>query len=198
MTADVYLVASGAWSAKVLSFAGINFPVKFTHAEAMITEPLLPVLNHHISLSGFYQSVHQGNFTVGLGVGQHRRGSLLISNAIRKMEEVGNTSTAWSMPALAKAVLEILPCLVNCSVLRSWAAPSPFLPDHKPALGWLPGFENLYITAGFHLAIPTIPLLCEAAANEITTGDRSSLLQDFQPGRFAKMDLSDQTRTDHT
>jgi len=184
-SANSVVVACGAWSGEVLDLAGFHFPMQYTHAEAMITEPLPPLIHHHISLAGFYTAVHGGDRSVALGVGQHRNGTLLISNAIQQMNTINMDSTSWSMPALSHAFQNVFPSLSNTRVMRSWAAPSPFMPDQRPALGWVPGFDNLYIAAGFYLAIPTIPILCEQATEELLGRRESSLLTNFRPNRFS-------------
>ncbi len=187
---DRYLVgmvvlAAGAWSGGLAASAGGQFPMKFSHAEAIISEKMPPVLNHHVGMSGFYEAVHGSARSVTLGIGQHPAGSLLISNAVQQADEIDRASSDWGMPAVARALQTYFPRLARARILRTWSAPSPFLPDYLPALGWLPGFENLYAAAGFHLAIPTIPLLTEAAAAHILSGEVSPWLEGFDPGRFA-------------
>ncbi|NPV55288.1 MAG: FAD-binding oxidoreductase [Anaerolineae bacterium] len=183
--ADAIVLAAGAWSGGLAAQAGGQFPMKFSHAEAIVSEKLPPLLNHHIGMSGFYEAVHGDARTVTLGIGQHPGGSLLISNAVQQAQAIDRTSTDWGMPAVARAAQACFPRLAGVRILRTWSAPSPFLPDFLPALGWLPGFDNLYVAAGFHLAIPTIPLLTEAAAAHILEGVVSSWLAGFEPGRFA-------------
>ena len=183
-SAGVVVVAGGAWSGEILARAGIAFPMYFTRAEAMVTERVNRVLNHHISLAGFYEVIHEGDRSVALGVGQHPSGTLLISNAIQQAETADQKSSSWSLPALATAFQKFFPRLKNIRIARTWAAPSPFLSDRRPALGWVSGFENLYVAAGFHLALPTIPILCEQAAREIINRVEEKLLSAYRPERF--------------
>ena len=183
-SAEKVVVAAGAWTGEVMALAGLSFPMRFTHAEAIVTEPLPPVLNHHIGMSGFYQAVHGSARTVTLGVGQHHNGTLLVSNAIQQADEIDVQSTCWGMPALCKALQTYFPSLKDARVLRTWASLSPFLPDHNPAIGWMPGIENLFVAAGFHLAIPTIPLLAERIAGAVMGLDGLSGFGSFFPDRF--------------
>jgi glycine/D-amino acid oxidase-like deaminating enzyme len=186
-SANTILLAAGAWTGKLAKMAGSSLPVCFNHAEAMVSEPLQPRINHHIGMSGFYEAVHGNERMVSLGVGQHRNGSLVISNAIEQAYEISMSSSAWSMPALAKVLLDLCPFLKNTHIIRSWAAPSPFMPDYKPAVGWLPGCDNLYVAAGFHLSIPTIPLFAQIIVdNLLQKGDlnQNSILKSYSPARF--------------
>lgn len=180
----VAVVAAGAWSGFLLARAGIRFPMRFTHAEALVTEPLPSCLRHHVGLPGFYEVVHGSQRSVTLGVGQHRNGTILASNAVEAAEQIDTRSSHWGMPAVARALVELFPALARTRVMRTWSAPSPFLPDYLPAIGWLPGHERIFVAAGFHLAIPTIPLLSEWIASSILGMGVSGELEQFSPGRF--------------
>lgn len=181
--AQIVVLAAGAWSGELAASAGVDLPVRFTHAESMVSERLPPLIHHHIGMPGFYEAVHGENRTVTLGVGQHRCGTLLVSNAIEKADTIDRNNTAWGIPALARAFLSRFPRLGGVNILRGWAAPSPFLPDYQPAIGWLPGCQNLFVAAGFHLAIPTIPLLSRQVAAAIL-GEPAPLLAPYAPARF--------------
>jgi len=169
----------------LIAAAGSSLPMKYTHAEAIISEPLPRVLRHHVGMTGFYEAVHGQDRTITLGVGQHQNGTLLVSNAIQQSKVIDLESTDWSMPALASALRNYFPCLSDIRIMRTWAAPSPFLPDYQPAIGWLPDFDNAYVAAGFHLAVPTIPLLSEKIVVELLDKKHVSMLDPFSPRRFS-------------
>jgi glycine/D-amino acid oxidase-like deaminating enzyme len=184
---DVIILATGAWSGEIANLAGFNLPMHFTHAEAFVTEPLPKIIGHHVGISGFYEAVHGSERTVTLGLGQHKNGSLVVSNAIQKAEKIDNSSTSWGMPAIARALSQYFPVLNDARIIRTWAMPSPFLPDFLPAIGWILQCENLFFAAGFHLAIPTIPLLAENIASLILQKDNTravNLLKPYSPNRF--------------
>jgi glycine/D-amino acid oxidase-like deaminating enzyme len=186
-SANIVILAAGAWSGKLASLAGSHLPMRFTHAEAFVTEPVKKVICHHIGISGFYEAVHGSNRTVTLGLGQHPNGTIVVSNAIQTAVEIDCSSTSWGMPAIAGALSRYFPVLNPVNIVRTWSMPSPFLPDFLPAIGWLPEFDNLFVAAGFHLAIPTIPLLAQNIANIVQDKNNSyssKLLEPFSPGRF--------------
>jgi glycine/D-amino acid oxidase-like deaminating enzyme len=186
-SAGTILLATGAWTSKLANKAGCSLPVRFTHAEAIVSEPLPKVIHHHIGVSGFYETVHGSARRVTLGFGQHQNGAMVISNAIQPADEIDRASTLWGMPAIACQLHGLLPIVKNARIIRSWAAPSPFTPDYLPVIGWAPGFDNLYVAAGFHLAIPTIPLLSEAIASSILGLEdpiQANIIKAFSPQRF--------------
>ncbi|MEJ5201372.1 MAG: FAD-dependent oxidoreductase [Anaerolineales bacterium] len=182
--ADTVVLACGAWTGILAEWAGGELPMRFTHAEALVTEPIPRIIHHHVGMAGFYETVHGNKPTVTLGVGQHPNGTLVVSNAIQQSSEIDQASTAWGMPALSNALKKYFPALSQVRVMRTWAAPSPFLPDYLPAVGWLPGFENLFVLAGLHLAIPTVPILAEWSAKMVLERQEIPALSSFSPGRF--------------
>lgn len=181
--AHTVIIAAGAWTGEILALAGCSLPLGYTHAEALVTEPLPSCIHHHVGLAGFYESVHYADRGVALGVGQHRNGTLVVSNAIEQANAIDRRSSSWGMPAIATELLDLFPDLASARVVRTWAAPSPFLPDSRPALGRMEGFENLFVAAGFHLAVPTIPVLAERLAESLLTGQPEPLAP-FHPDRF--------------
>jgi glycine/D-amino acid oxidase-like deaminating enzyme len=180
----IVVVAAGAWSGEVFSLTDHKFPMHSTHAEAFVTEPLPVMLRHHVGLTGFYKAVHGSERSVAFGVAQQRNGSIIASNAIQPSPTPHRKSTFWGLPAIADAMLKLLPNTRRINILRTWAAPSPFMPDHQPAIGWLPDNPRLYSAAGFHLALPTIPLLTKLAASHILGSDPDPRLAPFTPSRF--------------
>jgi sarcosine oxidase subunit beta len=186
-SAGAILLAAGAWTGQLADSAGSQLPMRFTHAEALVSEPLPRLIHHHIGMSGFYEAVHGQERTVTLGLGQHRNGTLVVSNAVQKADEIDMRSTAWGLPAIAKALASFFPCLKNIGIVRTWAAPSPYLPDYQPAIGWLPGVDNLFVATGFHLAISTIPLLAEMIAECVLRQEaapQEPFLKRFSPERY--------------
>lgn len=93
-------------------------------------------------------------------------------------------NTVWGVPGMARDLLELLPKLARVRIIRSWAAPSPFLPDEQPAIGRLPGLENLFVATCFHLTITTIPILSDLMAGMILDENIQPSLAEFSPARF--------------
>lgn len=178
------IFATGAWTARVVGLLGIDFPMHFTQAEALVSEPLPRVINRHVGMTGFYKAVHGGRRAITLGVGQHKNGTLVVSNAIQPITTPATSSSYWGMPSIVSSLVKYFPVLAGVQILRTWSAPSPFLPDSNPAIGWLPHFDNLYIAAGFHLAVPTIPLLSEQIVSHVCDDKMPAQLEPFSPSRF--------------
>jgi sarcosine oxidase subunit beta len=185
----IIILATGAWTGFLTQRIGVKLPISFTKAEAMVSEPLPKILHHHIGTNGFYDSVHGDNKSVTLGLGQHINGCLLISNAIQPTTKIVQGSSVWGMPAINQKMMEFFPSLNNIRIMRTWSAPSPFSKDYQPIIGWLPQFENLYIAAAFHLAIPTIPIFSKQIVDHVLSQNHnfaSDFLEPYSPKRFFK------------
>ena len=191
-SADTIILATGAWTGLLAENLDVHIPISHTHAEAIVSEKLPRIINHHIGVSGFYDAVHGDQRLVTLGFGQHQSGSFVISNAIQPEQKINLQSSNWGMPAIAKSFLKIIPQLKAIRVLRTWAAPSSFSSDHLPIIGKLPNHENVYITAGFHLAIPTIPYFAEKFVESLLFSNNlvSSFLEPFSINRFSQKVLT--------
>ena len=183
-SADTIIVTAGAWSGELLREAGANLPVQFTHAEAVISEPLPPLLNNHVGLADFYETIHNARRAVSIGLAQQQNGTLLITEAVEQTPHIHRANSAWGVPAIARDLLALLPALADVRLLRAWASPSPFLPDEQPAIGWIPGLENCFVATCFHNTITTIPVLSEIIAGQILDEQTSLDLSAFSPARF--------------
>ena len=186
--ANSVVVTAGAWTGEVLRLAGAHLPVQFTHAEAIISEPLPPVLNNHVGLADFYETIHNQSQAVSVGVAQQKCGTLLITEAVEMTPVIHRANSAWGIPGIARDLMALFPALANVRIVRSWAAPSPFLPDEQPAIGWMPGRTNLFVATCFHLTITTIPVLSDLMAGMILGDPPPPQLAEFNPARFQSKD----------
>jgi sarcosine oxidase subunit beta len=182
--ADGVIITAGAWTGQVLQTAGVHLPVQFTHAEAVISEPLPRVLHHHIGLADFYETIHNASRAVSIGVAQQQNGSLLVTEAVEMTERIHRANSAWGIPAIARDLLALFRALADVRMVRAWASPSPFLPDEQPAIGWVPGLENCFVATCFHNTITTIPILSELIAETVLGGQPEIDMSPFNPARF--------------
>jgi sarcosine oxidase subunit beta len=182
--AGAVLVAAGAWTGQVLQLAGASLPVRFTHAEAIISEPLPPLLRNHVGLADFYETIHNAPQAVSVGVAQQKIGTLLITEAVQMSAAIHRTNSFWGIPGMARELLALFPKLHGVRIVRSWAAPSPFLPDEHPAIGWMPSLDNLFVATCFHLTITTIPVISELVAGMLLGENDEPSLTAFSPARF--------------
>lgn len=186
--AAAVMIAAGAWTNNVLQMAGATLPVQYTHAEAMISERLPPLLHNHVGLADFYETIHGQARAVSVGIAQQAAGTLLVTEAVEMGTGLHRRNSHWGAPGMARDLLDLFPTLSGVRILRTWAAPSPFLPDEQPAIGWMPGLDNLFVGTCFHLTITTIPVLSEMMSAMILRQNYFPDLATFDPGRFVQGD----------
>ncbi len=178
------VVTAGAWTGKLLRRMGVHLPVQFTHAEAVISEPLPPMLHHHVGLANFYETIHNARKAVSIGVAQQKHGALLITEAVEQTPYIHRANSAWGLPDIARELLALFPALTNVQLMRAWAAASPFLPDEHPGIGWIPGLNNVFTATCFHNTITTIPILSEIMAQMLLDEHPDIDLSPFALDRF--------------
>lgn len=185
-TADTVAVMAGAWTAPVARLAGVDLPIRHTHAEAFVTEPVALRLANTVELASFYETIHGVERAVSVGFSQHRGGTLVVTEAVFKSAELHRRSSAWGLAAIAADLARLYPALAGVRVVRGWGIPTPFTPDDEPVIGWAPGLDNLFVAAAFMQTITAVPLICDWMAGMIVGEAPPADLGLFAPARFAR------------
>jgi glycine/D-amino acid oxidase-like deaminating enzyme len=177
-------VMCGAWTAPVARFAGVDLPVRHTHAEALVTEPVSLSLHNTVELASFYETIHGKDQAVSVGFSQDAHGALVVTEAVTKTDELHRRTSAWGLAGMAADLLRLYPVLAGVRAVRGWAIPTPYSPDDEPLVGWATERDNLFVAAAFMQTITTIPLISEWIAAMILGEDPPVDLTLFAPGRF--------------
>jgi sarcosine oxidase subunit beta len=188
--AGTVVVAAGPWTAEVTGWAGESVPVGFHYAEAMVTEPLPPVLRNHLGLAGFYELIHAQRRASTAGALQTLRGNLLITQSVEQTQELHGRSTAWGPAGMAAKLLPLLPGLGQVRLLRDWGVPSAISPDEEPVIGWAGRVENLFVAGRLHLNIATLPVVSELVASMVLAEKVEPRLDEYSPRRFLAHNLN--------
>lgn len=175
--APVVVNAAGGWASEVSGLAGLRVPNTPLRREVLVTEPSRPFMAPAVT---FYRPV-EGWFN------QTLRGEL-VAGVVDPDEPPGmnHASTFRFLSRTASTLLSKAPRLGHLHVIRQWAGVYDMTPDRKPLVGPVrtpPGFvqANGYSGRGFALA----PLIAELLAGWLVGGERPSLLEPFDPDRFA-------------
>ncbi len=178
-------IMAGAWEAEVARLAGVEAPVRFTHAEAFITEPVPPIIHHNTEIADFYATIHGKARAVAIGVHPEANGTLGVSEAVTRTDELHTRVSAWGLLSMAREVVKLYPALEMVHMIRSWGRPTSFTPDEEPLVGWAPQMDNLYLASSLVETITTVPLLSEAMALAILRQEPPLSLDKYSPARFA-------------
>lgn len=183
-TCDKVAVMTGAMVSETLKLAGTSLPVQYTHAEAVVTEPIPPMIFNNIEISDFYETIHGKQRAVAIGVHPDLHGSIDISEAVTVTDHFHKNVSAWGITALAKELIELYPFMSKVRVVRSWGRPTSFTPDEEPIIGWMPQLENVFVATSLVETITAVPILSEWMAMMMLDKNPPTSLDQFAPSRF--------------
>jgi len=165
------VIATGAWSAQVGSWLGLDIPVFPARGQILsLRQPQTP-LKHTIFGRGLYLVPKVDN-TIYIGA---------------TIEQAGfdKSNTAGGVAWLLSEAIALLPGLANAALANIWAGLRPWSADSYPILGKAPGWENVFLATGhgaggFELSAITGKTMAEL----LTTGQTPPLIQPFGLERF--------------
>jgi sarcosine oxidase subunit beta len=135
---DAVLIAAGSWSGRIGQMAGVDVPVRAERHEALVTEPVNPILGPMImSFAGniYLQQSPGGEFIMGFGPEEH--------------ESFSMTSTWDFVETMSRKAIHYLPYLKDIRIVRQWAGLYEMSPDAQPILGNAEEVEGIYLATGF-------------------------------------------------
>ncbi|PKO07226.1 MAG: hypothetical protein CVU41_02785 [Chloroflexi bacterium HGW-Chloroflexi-3] len=182
--AEKVSVMTGAWTSKVTRMAGVNVPVHFTHAEALVTERIPTMIFNNVELADFYETIHGKAKAVAIGVHPQLNGTLDISEAVTTTDKLNKGVSAWGVTSISKELVQLYPFLEKVRVVRTWGRPTSFTPDEEPLVGWVPEVDNLFVAASLVITITTVPLLSEWMALMLQGKTPPVSLEEYSPARF--------------
>jgi sarcosine oxidase subunit beta len=165
------VIACGVDTVSLLRTLGIEVPIEVQRRRLAFTAPLPDPLMHPLvvalerSFAG--KQLLNGVFYVGwLGETAHSDDLTFIETAL----------TAGST---------LLPVMAEVPVRRVIAGYYDSTPDHRPILGAIPGYDGLYLAAGFSgHGFMLAPAVGEMLANHVAGAEPDPLLSQFSLRRF--------------
>jgi sarcosine oxidase, subunit beta len=161
--------------------AGLRLPITTMSLQAMVTEPVKPVLNA-VVVSG---SIHAY-------VSQSDRGELVIGGGADGYNSYSQRGGLPSMHATIAAVLELFPSFSRLRLMRQWAGMVDVTPDTTPLMGVTP-VEGLFINCGWGTGgYKAIPAGGDTMAYTVARNRPHPLISRFGLDRFARGALIDE------
>ena len=182
--AEKVAVMAGAWEPVITRMAGVDVPIRHTHAESLITEPIPPMIYNNIGLADSYETIFGKPKAVTIGIHPEPNGSLAIAESVTQTTELHQRVSAWGISAMAVDMPKLYPFLEKVRILRSWGRPTSFTPDEEPLVGWVPQLDNMYIATSLVETITVVPLLSEWMSMMIQVKKPPLSLDLFSPARF--------------
>jgi sarcosine oxidase subunit beta len=174
-------IAVAGHSSVLAKMAGISLPINSMALQAMVTEPVKPML-HHVLISAL----------VHVYISQSDRGEIVIGGGADIHHSYAQRGGLPVLEANAQAAVELYPALGRLRVMRQWAGTVDITPDTSPVMGLTP-VQGLYVSAGWGTGgYKAIPAGGETMAWTIANDRPHELITAFGLGRFATGALVDE------
>jgi sarcosine oxidase, subunit beta len=161
--------------------AGLELPIQTTCLQAMVTEPVKPLIDTVLMSAVIHGYVSQTG-----------RGEVVIGGGADVFCSYGQRGGLPVFEANAQAAVELFPCLSRLRVMRQWGGIVDITPDTSPIMGTTP-VEGLFVSAGWGTGgFKAIPAGGETMAFTIANGRPHPLIGSFGLDRFARGALVDE------
>jgi sarcosine oxidase subunit beta len=168
-------------STQLARMAGLELPLTSMALQAMVSEPVKPMLDH-VLLSA---KVH-------VYVSQSDRGEMVIGGGADVYTSYAQRGGLPVMEANVQAAVELFPAFSRLRLMRQWAGIVDISPDTSPIMGATP-VDGLYVNCGWGTGgYKAIPAGGETMAHTLATGRPHPLIEAFGLDRFAAGRLIDE------
>jgi sarcosine oxidase subunit beta len=140
-SAGMIVNAAGPWGREVAKMAGVDVPVNPDSHEGGITEPIATFMQPMVV------DIRPTDDSANYYFYQHHTGQIIFCITPNPpIVGMDRRETSVFLPQVAKRMLEVMPCLKNIKVRRTWRGLYPMTPDGAPIVGEVKGIEG-YLNA---------------------------------------------------
>jgi sarcosine oxidase subunit beta len=137
IAAEKVAISAAGHNSIVAALAGVRLPLQSHPLQALVSEPIKPVLDC-VVMSG---AVH-------VYVSQSDKGELVMGAGIDSYNSYAQRGSFHVIEDQMAALLELFPIFSRLKMLRSWAGIVDVAPDASPIIGRLP-VAGLYLNGGW-------------------------------------------------
>jgi sarcosine oxidase subunit beta len=130
-------IAAAGHSSVLAKLAGFRLPVTSYALQAMVSEPIKPLLDTVILSPG-----------TGAYVSQSDKGEIVMGAMLDLFPSYAQRGSFAVKQAIIAATLELFPCFSRLNLMRQWAGIVDVVHDSSPIIGPTP-VANLYINCGW-------------------------------------------------
>jgi len=168
--ANKVCLAVAGQSSALARKAGLDLPISCLTLQAMVSEPVKPLLDVVLDGAVYVSQSDRGELVVGGGT------DLYNTYAQRGMSSVVEQNFA--------ALIDLFPCFSRMKWLRQWSGTVDYTPDHSPIMGKTP-VQGLYLSGGWgSYGFKAIPAGGVTMAWTIAHDTPHPLIEPFDLGRF--------------
>jgi sarcosine oxidase subunit beta len=179
--AEKVAMAVAGHSSHVAAMAGLSLPVTSYTLQAMVSEPIKPVLDT-VVLSP----------AVGTYWSQSDKGEVVIGGALDHFPSYGQRGSFGITQQVLAATVEMFPSFGRLRLMRQWGGIVDVVQDSSPIIGATP-VPGLYINCGWGTGgFKSIPVGGWTLAHLLATEKTHELAEPFQLDRFRTGRLIDE------
>jgi sarcosine oxidase, subunit beta len=166
-------IAAAGHSSVLAKLAGFKLPVTSYTLQAMVSEPVKPLLNTVVMSAA-----------IGSYVSQSDKGEMVIGGGLDLFPSYAQRGSFSVMQDTLAGTLALFPSFSRLPLLRQWAGIVDVVRDSSPIIGRTP-IEKLYINCGWGTGgFKAIPVGGWTFAHLLATGKDHELAEPFQLDRF--------------
>jgi sarcosine oxidase subunit beta len=174
-------IAAAGHSSVLAKLAGFRLPVTSYALQAMVSEPIKPLLDTVILSPG-----------TGAYVSQSDKGEIVMGAMLDLFPSYAQRGSFAVKQAIIAATLELFPSFSRLNLMRQWAGIVDVVHDSSPIIGPTP-IPNLYINCGWGTGgFKAIPVGGWTFAHALATGHSHPLAEPFGLERFITGRLIDE------
>jgi sarcosine oxidase, subunit beta len=174
-------IAAAGHSSVLAKLAGFRLPVISYALQAMVSEPIKPVLDTVIA-----------SRATGAYVSQSDKGEIVIGAMLDFFPSYAQRGSFAVKQTIIAATLAMFPSFSRLNLMRQWAGIVDVVHDSSPIIGATP-IPNLYINCGWGTGgFKGIPAGGWTLAHVLATGQNHPLAEPFQLERFITGRLIDE------
>ena len=174
-------LAVAGHSTQLARKAGLELPLTSMALQAMVSEPVKPLLDHVVMSAKIHVYLSQSD-----------RGEMVIGGGADAYPSYAQRGGLPLLEANVRAALELFPALSRLRLMRQWAGIVDISPDTTPIMGPTP-VPGLYVNCGWGTGgYKAIPAGGETMAYTLATGRPHPLIEAFGLGRFVQGRLIDE------
>jgi sarcosine oxidase, subunit beta len=175
-------MAVAGHSSVVAELAGLRLPVTSFALQAMVSEPVRPLLDRVVISPA-----------TGIYINQTQKGELVMGGVLDLYPSYGQRGNFPTIEKVIGGVLELFPHFSQLRLMRHWAGIVDIVPDSSPILGETP-VRNLFINCGWGTGgFKAIPAGGWLLAHSIAKGEAHPLAKPFGLDRFRSNRLIDES-----
>ena len=180
----IVLVSAGGYSAGIINrMLGIRLPISVLTIQAMVTQPLKPILDHVVS-SGAYHCYANQTLKGEIATGAH----------MDPWPNYTTQNTAHYIKHQAEALSDWLPCLRGVKFMRIWGGLADMTPDMAPIMDGNDPLDGFYMNCGWgYFGFKSCTATGRYMAEYMATGKCPDMLKPFNLRRYENHRLMGET-----